>query len=64
MNITPLWSDPAWNELIVMESTRSLNYKFIILHNLLVFFPFFLAEVFTDSIRKYVGLAETIRGFQ
>ncbi|KAI7734691.1 hypothetical protein M8C21_032110, partial [Ambrosia artemisiifolia] len=26
--------------------------------------PFFVAEVFTGSPRKYVGLAETIRGFQ
>ncbi|KAM3268991.1 hypothetical protein P3S67_030955 [Capsicum chacoense] len=26
--------------------------------------PFFVAEVFTDSPGKYVGLAETIRGFQ
>ena len=26
--------------------------------------PFFVAEVFTGSPGKYVGLAETIRGFQ
>jgi F-type H+/Na+-transporting ATPase subunit beta len=26
--------------------------------------PFFVAEVFIDSLGKYVGLAETIRGFQ
>ncbi|KAL2922368.1 ATP synthase subunit beta chloroplastic [Bienertia sinuspersici] len=26
--------------------------------------PFFVAEVFTGSLGKYVGLAETIRGFQ
>ncbi|KAL2904934.1 ATP synthase subunit beta chloroplastic [Bienertia sinuspersici] len=26
--------------------------------------PFFIAEVFTGSLGKYVGLAETIRGFQ